>query len=300
MMSPFSRLLLVVAGCVAAAVTAVPAQGPAPQGTIRTVVLPQPGAPLVAVRLMLRVGSIHDPAGKEGLAALTGLMVGRAGTRRHSFAELLEAQYPMAADIGVNTDREVTVFSGETHRETLDQYTTLLTEVLLEPAFNQTDFERNREQLVAYLTSTLRSANDELLGLEAIQQRVFGGGHPYGHSPSGTVEALKRITLDDVRQFYAEHYTKANLILGVAGGYPSTYVAQLQSALGKLPELRQALRCRRRLRSRDDSSRSLKSRQTLSESTSRIRCRWGAGTRISIPCSWPTAFSASTAPFTDG
>ncbi len=61
-------------------------------------------------------------------------------------------------------------------------------------------------------------------------------GHPYEHSPAGTVEALESITLDDVRAFYNDHYTQANLMLGVAGGYPEGFVAELVETLSALPE----------------------------------------------------------------
>ncbi|HSL84745.1 MAG TPA: pitrilysin family protein [Thermoanaerobaculia bacterium] len=201
---------------------------------IEAVELPSPGSPLVAVRLMFRAGSIHDPKGKEGLAALTALMVGRAGTQERSYAELLEALYPMAAGIDADTDREVTVLAGETHVENLDAYTSLLTEAVLRPAFGESDFARNKDQLVSFLTSTLRSGNDELLGLEALQQEIFEG-HPYAHSPAGTVSGLEAITLDDVKAFHRRHFTRANLLLGVAGGYPEGYLDRLRTTLAALP-----------------------------------------------------------------
>jgi len=206
----------------------------AADGAIETVTLPNPDSPIIAVRLLLKTGSIHDPAGKEGLAALTGLMVGDAGTRKRSYGELLDALYPMASSIEVETDREVTVISGEVHREKLAEYTALLTEAVLQPAFDESDFSRNREQSLAYLTTTLRASNDELLGLEAIQQVIFAD-HPYQHSPAGTVEALESITLEDVKNFYRDHYTQSNLMLGVAGGYPEGYVASLEKTLSSLP-----------------------------------------------------------------
>jgi zinc protease len=208
---------------------------PAAAGAIETVTLPNPDSPIIAVRLLFKAGSIHDPAGKEGLAAITGLMVGDAGTQKRSYSELIDALYPMASSIEVDTDREVTVISGEVHREKLAEYTALLTEAVLQPAFSESDLSRNKEQALAYLTTTLRASNDELLGLEAIQQVIFDG-HPYQHSPAGTVEALESITLEDVKKFYRDHYTQANLMLGVAGGYPEGYVAELEKALGALPQ----------------------------------------------------------------
>ena len=225
---PFALALVVL-------VTACAPKEQAMTSNIETVTLPSPDSPLIPIRLMFNVGSIHDPAGKEGLAALTAMMVGDAGTQKHSYSELIDALYPMASSIEVNGDREITVISGVAHRETLDDYTALLTEAVLEPGFDESDFARNKDQLMSYLTTTMRATNDELLGLETIQQVIFDG-HPYQQSPAGTVEGLESITLDDVKAFYNEHYTQANLTLGVAGGYPDDYVAKLQSTLSALPE----------------------------------------------------------------
>ncbi len=225
-------ILLSVALGLAAALpaTAQPEAGGSP---IEVVALPNAASPLVAVQVRFDAGSIHDPAGKEGLATLTSLMIGQAGTQKRSYTDLLEALYPMAAGINSNVDREVTVIGGMVHRDRLADYTALLEEALLHPGFSQEDFDRNKAQLSSELTSSLRS-NDELLGLELLQQKIFQG-HPYGHSPIGTVEGLKSITLDDVKKFYQEHYTKASLMLGVAGGYPSDYVARLAKDLSALP-----------------------------------------------------------------
>jgi len=209
-------------------------QGAAPAPAVRTVTLPSPGSPLVAVQLQFEVGSIDDPAGKEGLAALTGMMLTSAGTSERSYAELVDALYPMAASIDVGTDRELTVISGMVHVDTLPAYTALLTEAVLSPGFAASDFARNKEQLEAYLTNTLRATNDELLGLEALQQVLFAG-HPYEHSPAGTVQGLAAIGLDDVEAFYASHFTRARLTVGVAGGHPEGYPASLAATLAALP-----------------------------------------------------------------
>ncbi len=210
----------------------VPAE--AADSPIQLVALPSPGSPIVAIRLQFAAGSIYDPAGKEGLAHLTGLMLGQSATGKRSFKELVDALYPMAASIDVATDREVTVFSGEVHRDTLDEYVGLLLEALLDPAFAKDDFARHKAQQGAFLTNTLRASNDELLGLEAIQQVIFSD-HPYGHAPQGTIQGLAAITLDDVRNFYRSHYSRDKLVLGLAGGYPDSLPGDLQAKLASLP-----------------------------------------------------------------
>ncbi|MEP7012123.1 MAG: pitrilysin family protein [Acidobacteriota bacterium] len=219
-----------------------PVQKPAPKAVqaapidpkIETIAVPSPNSPMVAVRLLFRVGSMDDPAGKEGLAALTGLMIGQSGTADRSYADLVEALYPMAASVDVSTDREVTTITGQVHRDKLADYTALLVEAVTRPGFAASDFERNKDQLSASLTTSLRSANDELLGLEALQGAIFPG-HPYAHAQAGTVQGLKNITLDDVKRFYGESFTRSRLLLGVGGGYPEGWISQLKAGLAKLP-----------------------------------------------------------------
>ena len=201
---------------------------------IETIAVPSANSPMVAVRLLFRVGSMDDPAGKEGLAALTALMLGQAGTADRSYADLVEALYPMAASIEVSTDREATTIAGLVHRDKLAEYTALLVEAVTRPAFAPADFERNKEQLEVSLSTSLRATNDELLGLEALQGAVFPG-HPYAHPPAGTVQGLKNITLDDVKRFYPESFTRSRLLLGVGGGYPEGWIGQIKSGLAKLP-----------------------------------------------------------------
>jgi zinc protease len=245
-LAALAALAALIVACVPLAPAAAAAPPPAaPPGTpskeaspgMATVTLPSSGSPLVAIRLRFDAGSIDDPAGKEGLAALTALMIGDAGTAKRSYSQLLDALYPLAASFGHNTDREVTELTGTVHRDALDAFTALLEEALLSPGFAESDFQRNREQLLSYLTNVLRSGSDELLGLEAIQDAIFAG-HPYGHPAEGTVSGLASITLDDVRRFYKEHYTRARLTIGLAGGYPEAYLARLErdlAALGAQP-----------------------------------------------------------------
>src|SRR5687767_13819339 len=94
------------------------AQTPPTAGkVIEVVTLPTPDSPLVAIRFMFRAGSIDDPKGKEGLSALTALMVGSSGTAKRTYPQLVEAMYPLAANIAVVTDREVTVFATQVNRD---------------------------------------------------------------------------------------------------------------------------------------------------------------------------------------
>ena len=218
-----------------------PAAAPSPLGRgdslpkgLRTVRLPSPGNPLVAIRLLFQVGAADDPAGKDGLAALTAAMLGSAGTQRRSWAEVLNALYPMAAEIQTYGDKDAFVFEGTVHRDNLAAFADLLAEQILTPRFADEDFTRHRQDALDFLTKTLRGNDDEDLGKQAFAALMFKG-HPYGHPTAGTVSGLQAITLDDVRRFYTAMFTQDRLIVGVAGGYPDDFPETFAARFSALP-----------------------------------------------------------------
>ena len=80
-------------------------------------------------------------------------------------------------------------------------------------------FERNKNELLNYLTKSLPSVDDEELGKKSLERELYRG-NPYGHPVQGTVAGVQALTLDDVKSFYREHYTFENLQIGLAGGLP--------------------------------------------------------------------------------
>jgi len=204
------------------------------KGGPRTVFVPSPNNPLVALRVFFHVGSADDPSGKEGLAALTSDVVGQGGTRQRTYAEVLDALYPLAARIQVVGDVESIVFEGTVHRDNLAAYADLLAAQILEPRFAEDDFTRHRQNALDYVTKTLRGNDDEELGKHAFRDLMYAG-HPYGHPTPGTAAGLGAITLDDVKSFYATHFTRDRMIVGVAGGYPDGFAEAFAARFATLP-----------------------------------------------------------------
>lgn len=195
----------------------------------------QPGtSPLVVFRIVFTTGAAFDPAGKEGLASLTAAMLGEGGSRAMTYQQIVETMYPMASSVDWQVDKEMTVFSGTTHVENLDRFYSLLKDMLLDPGFRADDFTRVRDDATNFLKVSLREGNDEELGKEYLYNVIYAG-RPYAHHNRGTISALQKLTLDDVRAFYRAHYTRANLMIGLAGGYPSGFSQKVESDFARLP-----------------------------------------------------------------
>lgn len=198
------------------------------------VLMPVASDPTISIRIAFKSGSQDDPAGKEGLAALTAQMLAEGATKQHKYSEIVDLLFPMAAGYGVRVDKELTTFSGRVHKDNVGPYTQLFLDAIRSPAFDDADFQRLKQRTHDYIEKTLRYSSDEELGKQTLYGAVFAGT-PYGHLNGGTIAGLDAITLDDVKRFYAEHYTRDNVLLAVGGGYDPALVGQLSEALANLP-----------------------------------------------------------------
>lgn len=213
--------------------TAKGAMKSAPAGTIASVLQPN-RSPLVTFRILFTTGSASDPEGKEGVASLTAAMIAEGGSRKMTYDQITNTFYPIATSFAYQIDKEITVFTGTTHLDNLDRYYSIISQMLLDPGFRPDDFTRLKEDAVNFLKVSLREGNDEELGKEQLYNTIYAG-HPYGHHNRGSLSALEHLTIDDVRAFYRQHYTRANLVLGLAGGYPASFVKKMETDFIKLP-----------------------------------------------------------------
>jgi zinc protease len=191
--------------------------------------------PQVRFKLLFEAGASHDPAGKEGLAALTAAMVARAGSAERKYDEVTKALFPIAGGFGELTDKEMTTFTGTIHKDNWNQFLDIALPQLLTPGFREDDFRRLKDAQKNALVLDLKDNNEEEFGKERLQASIFAGT-PYGHPVLGTVKGIDSITLDDVKNFYRQAYAQGALRVGISGDVSPEMTAQLKTRLAGLPE----------------------------------------------------------------
>lgn len=198
------------------------------------VILQKSVLPQLNVKLLFAAGSAHDPAGKEGLAALTAAMVADAGSKRLRIDEVKKALFPMAGSFIAQVDKEMTTFTMGVHRDNWAGFADIVLPLLTDPGFREEDFARLKDQQRNALVQDLRANNEEELGKEQLQASLFAGT-PYGHPALGTVAGIDAVTLEDVRGFWKRAYTRAALTVGASGDVPDDVVGRLKQDLSALP-----------------------------------------------------------------
>jgi zinc protease len=186
------------------------------------------------MKFLFTSGSAADPKGKEGLAVLSAALIADAGSRAMRIDEINKALFPIAGSFSQLVDKDMTSFTGVVHKDNWKRFADIALPQLLTPGLREEDFNRLKDTQLNGLRQDLRANNEEELGKEELQNIVFAGT-PYGHTPLGTVAGLQSITLDDVKRFISENYTRANLVVGLSGDYPEELVTRLKADVSQLP-----------------------------------------------------------------
>ena len=176
-------------------------------------VVPRRDVPIVAARAALRGGLLAEDAGTSGLTAFLASMWLR-GTAGHSAAGFARAVESRAAEIDVFAGRSSFGLTLEAPSASLDPVLDLFAEVLLEPAFDPAEHERERaETLAAIQRREDRLAQRAFLLMAEHLYRE----HPYRMPTLGSAEVIGRIGVEDVAAHYRRLVNARNLVIAVAG-----------------------------------------------------------------------------------
>lgn len=203
---------------------------------ISVIELKKQDSPKMVVKVRFQNGSIADPAGKEGLTALTADLMMEGGTDVYTKSQINDLIYPMAANYSSHTDKEVTTFTFTFPKDFTDEFYPIISGLLLHPTLLESDFNRLKSNTLNYLKQVIRASSDEEFSKKALEEMLFDGT-PYAHMVSGTVEGVESITLEDVKAQYKNYFTRNNVSIGIAGDYAAEFVQKLKSDLVTLSEV---------------------------------------------------------------
>jgi zinc protease len=197
--------------------------------------LKQPNSAKLIVKFMFKNGSMCDPQGKEGLTYTTAQLITQGGTGELTFGDIQDKIYPMAANYYSSVDKEVTIFTFEFHKDWMDQFYPIMIRLITNPSLSQADFDRVKVNQQAYVDQIIRASSDEEYSKKALEDFLFRGTS-YQHMIQGKSASVASITLDDVKNYYKNYFTKNNLMIGIAGNYPDSFLEKLKSDISKLPD----------------------------------------------------------------
>jgi zinc protease len=196
-------------------------------------IVPRRDVPVVAARVAFAGGLLAEDASTSGLSSFLSCMWLR-GTRGRSAADFARVTEGLAAEIDGFSGRSSLGLTLEAPSAKLDAALDLVAEILLEPAFDAEELERERrETLAAIERREDRLAQRAFLLFAETHYRT----HPYRQPMLGTAQTVPTFDRDKLVAHHEHLIRGTNCSLAIAGDVdPDELAGRVSARLGDLED----------------------------------------------------------------
>lgn len=170
--------------------------------------------PLVHFDIRTNGGLMAEDPAKTGVSNLLADLMTR-GTAKRTAAELEEAIALLGATISILSDRQEMVISGNTLARNFQQTMELVEEILMEPRWDEREFELARQSVLSSIAQ--QASNPNSIATDVFNELLYGDGHILSFSTLGTLESVPAITMDDLKTYYETYLAPELAVVHITG-----------------------------------------------------------------------------------
>lgn len=184
--------------------------------------------PVIAFNLGFRSGTTSDPQDLLGLSEMTADMLTEGTAKRTSKQIASEIDF-IGGGLAAASDYDYTILSGSALSAYSDRLLDLMTDVLFNPSFPDSELSLKKVNLIQELT--IKRGEPDFLVEERFNKTVFGS-HPYS-VVAPTEAAINKISRKNLIDWHAAHYQPKNTVLLVIGDFSAAKIkSEIESKFG--------------------------------------------------------------------
>jgi len=172
--------------------------------------------PIVKLFLVLDAGYASDQFGLPGTASMAMSMLDE-GTKSRTALEISEELSMLGATLGTGSSLDVCTVSLSVLKEKLDAALPIYADVILNPVFPESDFQRLKKQRLAQIKQ--EKSRPISMALRALPGLLYGEGHAYSNplTGSGTEKSTEAMTRDNLVSFHDTWFQPAMTTMVIVG-----------------------------------------------------------------------------------
>lgn len=170
--------------------------------------------PLVQINLVIDGGQLLEDMDKLGAANLMASIMTK-GTANKTPEELEEAIDQLGASINVFAGKESITVSANTLARNYDAVLDLMKEILLEPRWDETEFELAKSRTISQIRQ--QEANPNSIASSAYDILTYGKDDIRAQNRLGTLETVNSLTIEDLKAYYNANISPSVTRLHVVG-----------------------------------------------------------------------------------
>lgn len=195
-------------------------------------VVPDRERPLINISILVHAGDYLEPAGKEGVAGLTGYLLTHGGTQNRAAEDLEERLAFLAANLGSGVGDTQGSISLNLLSKDADEGFQILREVLTEPRFQEDKLALRKQQML----QSMKERNDDSADIEAREDGYLAYGEKFWANNAPTAKSVEAITRADLQAFHHRWFVPGNFVIAVNGDFDrDAMIARLEKLFAGWP-----------------------------------------------------------------
>jgi len=179
--------------------------------------------PMVTMSMAIKAGSMVEPADKPGLASITASLLTHGTTKRTASQISREIDF-IGGSLSVSGGNDFASANLRVLAKDLRTGLDLLSDVLLNPVFDQKEIDRKVKEILAEIKR--QKEEPGIIAGEAFAKMVFGD-HPYGRTNDEVAAFLPKLVRQDIIDFHSMRYCPNNAVIAVVGDVSEKEIRQL-------------------------------------------------------------------------
>lgn len=206
----------------------LPEQGPTPKvkfpeiqkaelkNGLKIVLAERHTIPVVNFNLVIDAGYSADQFGLPGTSKLAMEMLDE-GTKKRTALQISEELSLLGASLSTGSDLDASYVTISALKSKLDESLDIFTDVILNPSFPESDFNRLKSQILSAIQR--EKVTPTSMALRVFPKILYGKDHAYGNplTGSGTEESVRKISREDLIKYHQTWFKPNNATLVVVG-----------------------------------------------------------------------------------
>lgn len=185
--------------------------------------------PRVSLTMLVKAGTVQELASKAGLNSLVAFLL-EQGSQTRSANKIADDLGQLGTSLEISPGEDFTTFFGDSLSTGKEDLLALYADIMMSPAFKDTEIRRVRSQLVAM---EQKKGDDPSTFASLKMDEYLYGSHPYSRGVNGTVATLNKLTKQNIIKHYLTFYRPNNSSLAVVGSFGDEYESKVKEVFGR-------------------------------------------------------------------
>lgn len=182
-----------------------------------------PHVETLSLGIWVNVGSRYEPKKLNGISHLLEHMAFK-GTQSRSAQQIALEIESVGGYLNAHTSREHTAYTARLLKEDLELGIDILSDILQNPTFHEEELEKEKEVVCQEIFQSYDTPDDIIFDY---YKEVAYPNQALGRSILGTLESVKGISQEDLRNYMKNYYIPSQCVLSVVGNIKHDQVLNL-------------------------------------------------------------------------